>query len=304
MSSYPFAEIAPRLRRINFPFTRDQTILLFAAFNEIMLGVETYVAHLTSGTILPKEWIPIIFGPTAGILLILIGLLAFRNRSTANVLASIVFFASIVVGLLGAYFHFTRAILPAAPPGERLSVKLLVWAPPILGPLTFALVGLLGLSAAWFEDPPDSGTLKILGEIRIHLPYSKTEAYFFIVGLAALATVTSSVLDHARTNFTNPWLWLPTGVGIFATVIAVLMGSYRKITRTDLVAYITAMLLMVLVGILGSILHISQNLTTEDVIVGERFLRGAPVLAPLLFSDIGTIGFLILLGSSVKGEKY
>ena len=304
MSSYPLAEAIPKFRRINYPFTRDQSILLIAAINELLLGLETYIAHLTSGTILPKEWIPIIFGPTAGVLLILIGLLAFRNRPLANVLASLVFIASIVVGLLGAYFHFTRAILPAAPPGDRLSVPLLIWAPPVLGPLTFALVGLLGISAAWHEDPPESGILNFLGGIRIRLPYSKTEAYFFIAGLASLATVVSSVLDHARTNFTNPWLWLPTGVGIFATVVSVLMGSYRKISRMDLIAYITAMSLMILVGLLGSFLHIRQNLTTEDVFVGERFLRGAPVLAPLLFSDVGTIGLLILLDSSEKEARH
>ena len=52
---------------------------------------------------------------------------------------------------------------------------------------------------------------------------------------------------------------------------------------------------MILVGMLGSGLHVLQNLTAQGQVVDERFLRGAPVLAPLLFSDIGSIGLLALL---------
>lgn len=69
----------------------------------------------------------------------------------------------IVLGLAGAYFRVVRAILPSGPAGQQISVPLLVWAPPILGPLTLSLAGLMGLSAAWLEDPPDSGTLVFPG---------------------------------------------------------------------------------------------------------------------------------------------
>ena len=301
---YHLATMFPVARRIRNPLTRDQWMLLMAATNELLLGLETYLAHLISGTIVPYEWIPIIFGPVAGVLLLLAGLLALRKRSLATLIATPVFTASIVVGLLGAYFHLMRAILPYATPGQQVSVPLFVWAPPILGPLTFALVGLLGISSAWIEDPPDSGTLVLIADRRLKLPYSKTRAYFFIVGMGALATVISSVLDHARTNFSNPWLWLPTAVGVFATVVAVALGSYQRPSRGDQVTYFAAMILMVLVGMTGSVLHVAQNLTTQGVIVDERFIRGAPVLAPLLFSDIGTIGLLVLLDSSEKPASF
>ncbi len=292
---YYLAFLFPSIRRIHIPYTRDQMMLLMAAINEILLGLETLLAHLTSGTITSREWIPIIFGPVSGVLLLLAGFLAMRRRTSATVLASGVFLASIVVGLLGAYFHIQFAILPSAIPGEQVSVPLLIWAPPILGPLTFAMVGLLGISSAWMEDPLDSGTLLLPGNRRLHLPYSKTRAYFFIVSMGGLATVISSVLDHSRTNFSNPWLWLPTSIGIFGTVVAVVLGATDKPSRTDLLTYFSAMILMVLVGMLGSGLHILQNLTSQGQIVDERFLRGAPMLAPLLFSDIGTIGLLALL---------
>lgn len=292
---YHLATIPPMVRKVRVPLTRDQVLLLVLAFNELMLGVETYIAHLISGTIVPYEWIPIIFGPSAFILLLLAGLLALRRRALATVIATLVFMVSIAVGLLGAYFHLVRAILPNAPLGEMVSVALLVWAPPILGPLTFALVGMMGISAAWIEDPPDSGILTLFGGKKIRLPYSKTRAFLFMIGMGSLATVISSVLDHARTDFTNPWLWLPTSIGIFSVVVSVALGAVREPRRGDLIVYVVAMILMMMVGVIGIVLHINQNLVAEGVVVGERFLRGAPFLAPLLFSDMGMLGLVVLL---------
>ncbi len=299
---YPLAIISPGVRRIRLPLSRDQVMLLMAAINEILLGLETYIAHLISGTIVPYEWIPILFGPIAGVILLFAGLIALRNRPLATILATLVFIASIIVGLLGAYFHLVRAMIPYAPRGEQLTVPLLVWAPPFLGPFTFALVGLLGLSAAWIEDPPDSGTLILLVNRRLRLPYSKTRAYFFITGMGALATVISSVLDHARTDFSNPWLWVPTAIGVFATVVAVGLGFTNKPTRADFFTYTLAMLLMILAGVLGTGLHIAQDLTAQRDVVLERFIRGAPLLAPLLFADIGSIGLIALLDPVERGK--
>jgi len=197
--------------------------------------------------------------------------------------------------LLGAYFHLQRAALPAGPEGERLTVRLLVWGPPVLGPLMFAMTGLLGISAAWVEDPPDSGRLRLLFGRTLQLPLPKTRAYFLIVSLGSLATVLSAVLDHARTGFENPWLWIPTVVGIFATVVAATMGAIERPTRSDLWTYTVAMLLMVVTGLIGAVLHVDDNLTSQGVFVAERFIRGAPFLAPLLFTNLGSLGLFVLL---------
>ena len=88
-------------------------MLLMAAFNEIMLGLDTFLAHVLNNTIQPREWIPIIFGPIAGLMLLVAGLLALRNRQQATWLATAVFLTSIIVGVLGAYFHLVRGTLPA-----------------------------------------------------------------------------------------------------------------------------------------------------------------------------------------------
>lgn len=292
---YYLAELFPGLRKVRIPLSRDQIMLLLAAVNEFFLGLDIYLAHRISGTIVPNEWIPIIFGPVAGALLLLAGLIALRRRNVAALLANLIFIASIAVGLLGAYFHLERAILPAAPLGQRVSIPLLVWAPPILGPLTFSLVGLIGISAAWIEKPADSGRLTLLTGRMIQLPYSKTSAFLFMTSLGTLATVISSVLDHARTGFVNPWLWIPTITGVFGVLVAFGLGALRSPSRAEIAVHVGAMLALILTGLIGSWLHIQENLTAGGQFVAERFIRGAPFLAPLLFANMGALGLIALL---------
>ncbi len=289
---YHLATLFPTVRRLRLPLTRDQLMLLMAAVNEIFLSIDVYLAHSISGTIKPYEWIPIIFGAVAGVLLLLAGLIALRFRPLATVIANLVFLCSIIVGLLGFYFHLQRADLLT---GAVAPVNALVWAPPFLGPLFFALVGIMGISAAWIEDPPDSGQLVLLGQRRLRLPYGKTSAYCFIVSVGILSTVISSSLDHARVQFINPWVWLPTVAGIFGTIIALVFGLIRKPTRADITVYVAAMALLMIVGLLGGVLHIGANLLPGGTIVIERFIRGSPLLAPFVYANWGLIGLLALL---------
>ena len=284
----------PRLAKLKIPLTRNQLMLIMAAINEIFLGIDIYLAHLLSGTIVLREWIPIIFGPIAGILLLFAGWLAGKNKRLAGWIANIVFAISIIVGLLGTYFHFVRAILPTGPAGSRITIQMLVWAPPIIGPLVFSLVGLLGITAIWKEEPLNSGRLILLRDKAIQFPYNKTRAFFFMVSLGTLATLISSVLDHARTNFQNPWLWVPVTAGVLGVIAPLIMALMDKPKRGDILVYFSVMGFLIIVGVLGTGLHILDNLTSKSEFVVERFIRGAPFLAPLLFANMGTLGLLNL----------
>jgi len=280
---------------VRLPVDRDQAMLLLTAFMLVMLGVDTYLAHSISGTIRTGEWIPILFGPAAGALLGLAGLVALRKRMAANIAATVVFLASVAVGVLGSYYHLVRAVVSAAPAGQQLTAAILLYAPPILGPLTFALVAVLGLSAAWQEEEVDSGRLRLFGGLRLKMPLSKTRAYFLLVALFNLATLISSVIDHARTNFENPWLWLPTIAGAFATLVSLFIALAEKPGRGDLAVFVAAMLLMMAVGAVGAVLHVLTNRTGQGAVIIERMIRGAPVLAPLLFANMGLLGLIVLL---------
>lgn len=292
---YLLAELFPSIRRFKLPVSRDQAMLILLAVMEIAMGVEVYSGHLISGTIVPNEWIPIIYGPLAGGLLIAAGLIARRHRPQATLIATLTFLGSILVGLLGAFFHLQRAVMPDAPIGQWINMDLLIWAPPIIAPLMFALIGVLGISAVWIEKPVDSGNLILFGGRSLQLPYSKTRAFFFWTGLAMLATVISSVLDHARAGFHNPWLWIPTAVGILATGVTVFMGYLEKPSRADLAVYLGVMALLIILGPIGAWLHIQADLTSRGQVVIERLIKGAPVMAPLLFSNMGVLGLIILL---------
>ncbi|MCP4167082.1 MAG: hypothetical protein GY759_14515 [Chloroflexi bacterium] len=292
---YHLATLFPGIRRFRIPLTRDQLILLIVATNELFLALDIYLAHSISGTIVPREWIPIIFGLVAFVLLVFAGIIATRRRNTASIIATLTLIASILVGFLGAYFHIVRAALLAAPLGDRLTVQLMIWAPPIVGPLMFVFVGIFGISAAWLELPSDSGSLRIIRGLRLNLPYSKTRAFFYVVGLASLVTVFSAVYDHARTDFENPYLWIPTVFGLFASVCGIALGAIRRPTFTDLMTFFVAMILLIFVGAIGFFLHTDSNLVADNVIVMERFIRGAPFLAPLLFCNLGLLGIITML---------
>ncbi len=301
---YHLATVFPPVQRVRrLPLSRDQLVLLMAAVNELFIGVDVYLAHNISGQIVPYEWIPIIFGITAGVVLLLAGLVALRNRPLATALANIVFTGSILIGLLGVYFHLRRAGIIGGGSPRSEAINLLVFAPPFLGPLAFSLVGALGISAAWVEDPPDSGRLRLFGQRTLQLPYSKTRAYFLIVGLFGLVTVISSTFDHARSHFENPWVWIPTLAGIYGTVVAITLGLLRRPTRADLTTYATAMVLFIVVGMIGFVLHTNTNLVGEGVIVVERFIRGSPLLGPLLYANVGMLGLLALLDPREPGAQ-
>jgi hypothetical protein len=298
---YLLAQILPSIRRINLPVSRDQAMMLLLAVMQIGMGIEAYTGHEMSGTIVPNEWIPIIYGPLAGLVLIGAGVIARRYPLTGRLLAAAVFVTSIGVGLLGAFFHLRRATAWAAPPGQRFSLDLLIWAPPVIAPLMFALIGVLGLSSVWAEEPADSGILRLWHDRHLRLPLSKTRALFLWVGLAMLATVISSVLDHARADFQNPWLWAPTAIGIFGSTLTVALGAIRAPRQGDLWTYLAALALLTVIGPIGVWLHIRADLAAGGTVVMERLLRGAPVMAPLLFSNMGLLGAIILLDPDEPG---
>jgi hypothetical protein len=297
---YPLATVLPFVRRIRLPFSRDQAMLLLMAVNMAFLGVDTYLAHHLSGEIRGFEWIPIIFGPIAAVLLLVAGLFAARNRSLANSLGSLVFLTSFLVGALGTFFHIRRALLIGGSSGSLTQLNLFVWAPPFIAPMAFCLVAVMGLSAIWLEEPTGSGRLLLFRGRTLTMPYSKTQAYFFMVALGVLIALVSSTLDHARTGFGNPWLLIPLSVGIFSMTVSLAVGFQDHPSPSDLAAFTGAMGLLVLTGMVGAVLHLNDDLIAQAAVLPERFLRGAPILAPMLFANFGLLGWITLFDPQEK----
>jgi hypothetical protein len=55
------------------------------------------------------------------------------------------------------------------------------------------------------------------------------------------------------------------------------------------------MVLLIVVGGLGALLHAQSDLALRNAVLAERFLRGAPFMAPMLFANMGLIGLIVLL---------
>ena len=98
-----------------------------------------------------------------------------------------------------------------------------------------------------------------------------------------------------RGGFENPWLWVPTLSGLFGVTVAFLLGLMTNPTRGDLAVFSLAMGLLLVAGPLGLLLHILHDLGAGNALVVERFLRGAPVLAPMVFANMGLLGLIALL---------
>jgi preprotein translocase subunit Sss1 len=277
------------------PVTRGQIMMLMVAVNLLFLGLDIYLAHGMNGTIRPYEWIPIVFGPAAGVVLLVAGLISLRQRRLAILLAFAVLAVSIVVGIAGAYFHLVRALPPGGAPQLSLTLVFFVYGPPLVGPLTFSLVGVLGVIAAVVEDPPGSGRMVVPGLFSWRVPFSKSQQYYIWISLGILATLLSSVLDHGRFNFENVWVWVPTIVGVFAAVAAMVMGMLKNPSRSDQITFFVAMIGLIVVAVIGFLFHIQTDLARANAIVPERFLRGAPFLAPLLFADMAGLGLVAML---------
>ena len=289
------ATVFPGWRELRLPFSRDQALLTLAALNQLFTALDVYLAHSISGGIKPAEWIPIVFGAAAGAMLLLAGLMARTRRALAASFATFVFACSVIIGLLGIVFHLRRTVFASGDAFSWEAIDALTWAPPIMGPLFFILISILGISAAWIESPFDSGRLLLPGARSIQLPWSKTRALLLITAFFVFASLVSSVLDHARFAMDSPWVWLPVTGGLFAAACSLCLAIIRTPTAGDLAVYLTSMLLLILIGIAGLALHAEANLTASGAIVPERFIRGSPLLAPLLFCNAGLLGLLVLL---------
>ena len=292
----------PGIGEFKLPLDRNDLLLIFVAFNQIALGLESYLAHLISGGIKPLESVPVVFGPAAGILLL--GVMYLRMAKQKATLSSLLIIgvaaASVVVGVVGSAFHWDRALTPGVLPGDRVQWDWLIFAPPALAPLSFAGIGLMTIIAALRDTKPETGKLELPGVLSFRTPFTQTQQLLWLVALGLLAATISAFLDHGRTEFENIFVWTPVILGLLGTVITVLLAVYEKPTRGDYFTFFWVMMLMIGVGVLGLGLHVNTNLAEgSGKIVFDRFIHGAPILAPLLFSNMGLLGIITMIGADV-----
>ena len=298
------ASTIPGIGSFHLPLNRNDLLLLLVAFTEIGLGAETGLAHLISGSIKPAEAIPVICGPLFGVLLIIALVMRMRAHGAtlpSSLLVIGVGAASIGVGLLGSAFHWVRALPPSNFADYGLRLDWIIYAPPVAGPLAFAGVGALAVIALLEDTQPETGKLTLPGVITFQTPLPQTRQFLWLVAFGLYAATLSSFLDHARTGFEDVFVWIPLFLGIFGSVTATILALYHTHRPSDYFWFFWVMVLMIVMGVLGMGLHINADLPEGDAgLQVERFIRGAPVVAPMLFAVMGSFGLLTMIDAPTE----
>jgi hypothetical protein len=294
----------PGIGVFTLPLTRNDLLLLLVAFNLGGVGFETYLAHLISGSIKPSEAIPVFFGPLAALVILLAVFLRVRHGmvTTSTLMIIGVASLSVVVGVVGSAFHWDRALAPGSFPGGQLRWDWIVYAPPVAGPLTFAGIGLMAIIAALEDTIPETGELSLPGVLTFKTPLTQTQQLLWLVALGLFGATLSAFLDHSRTDFEEAFTWIPSILGLFGSVVTLLMALYHSRTNADYFIFFWVMMLMIGVGVLGFGLHFNADIAegVSGDINPERFIRGAPLMAPLLFANMGILGLITMVGAEAE----
>ncbi|HUN82517.1 MAG TPA: hypothetical protein VMV81_13515 [Phycisphaerae bacterium] len=278
--------------RVNMHFTRDQLLLLFAAANLGFLSLDVAIAHSVNGFVPVYEWIPVFLPPVGAITAGWLGLS--RQPSAGLKVAHVLtMLASLLVGLLGLAFHLKAMIAP----GGAISWNWIVFSAPVIAPLSFAGVGLVGLFGIVDESPQNPGVLSLMNAVTVKAPLSKTQHLLLFVGLGFAGAAATSFLDHAQYGY-RVYEWIPIILGIFATIVVLGRAFVRRSSRVDDLIYLWTMIAAILVGVLGFAFHLSHDLADSGALSLERMRAFAPIFAPFLFSDLGILGLLVVVETS------
>ncbi len=187
------------------------------------------------------------------------------------------------------HFH-ANAVLN---PGGHLTWSWVVFGSPILAPLAFAGISLLGLYGITKEVEDESGMLEVPGLGTFKAPISRDRHFLWLVGLGFGASAITSMIDHAQYGY-NFYKLIAIVFGVFATTVVITLAVSKNWRKGDELVYFWTMVAAIVVGLLGFGFHLSADLAGTGALSLERILAFAPIFAPLLFCDLGVLGLLVV----------
>jgi hypothetical protein len=101
-----------------------------------------------------------------------------------------------------------------------------------------------------------------------------------------------SLADHAQNGFYRATEWVPVAASAFA-IGFLLLPFIVRVNRAYVTVCAAVMLVQVAVGLLGFYYHTAANLRGRGPTWFDRFVYGAPVMAPLLLPNLA---LLVLIG--------
>ncbi len=281
------------LANVRLPMEKNRLLLIFVGINLFFTGIDVALAHSINSFVPVYEWIPIYFFPLGAMSCFIISFQPVPKKWTALIHITLMIIG-ILVGVIGMAFHMNAVLNPFG----HLSWAWLVFGSPILAPLAFAGISLLGLYGITEELPGQQGMLKVPGIGTFHAPISRDKHFLWLVGLGFGASAVTSIIDHAQYGY-NVYKLIAIVFGLFATSVVLTIALSKEWTKKDEFVYFWTMIAAIVIGVLGFGFHLSADLAGTGEISLERMLVFAPVLAPLLYGDLGMLG-LIVVGQSAK----
>lgn len=280
---------ATLLGLVNFPLRldRDQLLLLFTSANLAFLALDVAIAHSENAFTPVYEWVPVIGSPLGALTAFWLAL--HRRPSAGAVLLHVLcMLLGVAVGTLGLAFHLRAMLSPLG----SIDWAWAVFSAPVIAPLSFAGVSLIGLVAVFQESPPGSGRLSLLNLLNLSAPMSKTQHLLWLVGLGFVGAMAMSFLDHGQYGY-RLYEWIPIVAGGFAGSVVIQQALRPDAQRGDQVTYFWTMVGCIMVGMLGFAFHLSCDVADSGALSLERMRAFAPIFAPLLFGDLAILGLLI-----------
>jgi hypothetical protein len=276
------------LARVKLPIEKNRLLLILVGVNFIFTGLDVVLAHAVNDFVPSYELIPIIFAPLGALSSFLVALKPKPVKSIALIHITLMVLG-IIVGVLGTAFHANQALNPLG----QLTWIWVTFASPILAPLAFAGISLVGLYAVIEEVRDQPGVLEVPGLGIFRAPISRDRHFLWLVGLGFAASALTSIIDHGQYGY-SLYKLIPIVFGLFSTSVVITLAVSRNWSRGDELTYFWTMIAAIVVGVLGFAFHLSGDLADNGQLSIERILVFAPVLAPLLYSDLGILGLIVV----------
>lgn len=234
---------------------------IFIIANFAFLALDVFIAHAVNAFARAVEWLPCVFSLLAALLLVVT---LFGNR--ARIARVVVGWSAVVIGIVGMLLHLHSSFF------IDLTLRSLVYAAPFVAPLAFTGLGLLLLMTASTD--------------RQSIAWGQWVVFLAVCGW--VGNFALSVLDHAQNGFFNSLEWLPVYSSAFM-IGALLMVVIKPWQRHGFCCILLGV--NALFGMLGFALHLFANLQRPSTFL-ENFLYGAPLFAPLLFTNLALLAAL------------
>lgn len=258
---------------------------LFALFNLAGLAPDIFLAHRVNLFHHPAEYLPLVYSLATPLVLVpTVWALSHGHLRFWRISGHVVGWFAVTIGIAGMLWHLDSRFF------NQWTLASLVYAAPFVAPLAYTGVGLLLIMNRMTDHQTREWSLWVL----------------FLAWCGFCGNFVLSVTDHAQNGFFHATEWIPvvsSALAVGFLIIPLLVATDRPFLRLCA----AALVLQAGAGLWGFLLHGLADLYGTGPTLLDRIVYGAPILAPLLFTDLvilASIGLYVLYRDhSVDTEK-